>query len=479
MLALVTCQRGARLFSVSSQRYTIAQLASPTTLGHPLPWGISYTLSRRPEIPRLPRHLALELVLVEIGVGHTPRGCIVRQQIEAEAALACGVGEGGAGAVPSDHTSHECDENARGPSASETGNQSESSSDMPPGDEGNAAALSAVLSGGLGDEAVASDEDLFGDALDLPPPPPPIANPQEVASGARRRGANEDSFDWAPFRFIFSGPETKPPHGQWQATCPYHRLNDKTLCTKSMSIGMSGKESSKRILQWWCLQAPLYNRRRLHGGARMVASSAVPAPEIMEARRAALPVPPPVAPTDLALDAAEGTEAAPRPKRRKRSGNEDISAAASEAASAGASWDPESVRGRSIWVQISSNRILTFAQSMLWPCIMSGVTWGRLVKIASTLGPNHSVLTIVVHTRRSPMPKVPPPRQAQRARRRLRQRSGGSRPHRRCPRHPQGQRHRRRQWRARGAARRRRSRIAGCGGEFAAKPPQRRSRLPQ
>ena len=67
-----------------------------------------------------------------------------------------------------------------------------------------------------------------------------------------------------------AGAGAKDPHGSWQATCPYHQKNAKTLCTKSLSIGGDGgpdaREAALNMVFHWLVQAPLFTRQKLHNG---------------------------------------------------------------------------------------------------------------------------------------------------------------------------------------------------------------------
>jgi hypothetical protein len=55
--------------------------------------------------------------------------------------------------------------------------------------------------------------------------------------------------------------------GLYRATCPFHRLNVMTRCSRSVSVLNSGETArmyALRLLFTWCLGAPEFNRRRDH-----------------------------------------------------------------------------------------------------------------------------------------------------------------------------------------------------------------------
>ena len=149
----------------------------------------------------------------------------------------------------------------------------------------------------------------------LPPPverPPPLARDEvdeapraqpRVDGPARTRGSTHpDSFHWGPadsgFHLLYSPPEVKPPHGQWQATCHYHADSGKagktfTPCTRTMSVLVAGsKEIARDALMYWCMQAPLHDRKRYHCALPRQTYD-LPDRAIMLARARALRPPPP------------------------------------------------------------------------------------------------------------------------------------------------------------------------------------------
>ena len=143
------------------------------------------------------------------------------------------------------------------------------------------------------------------------PPPPPAEPAVARASGLSRR-RHPDTFMWGPFRLTFSSESIRPPFGQWQATCPYHAVSDKTKCKKSIQLrSLDDKERTRDLLKQWCLAAPNVDRRRRHAEL-LPRSYTVVAPEVLEARLALLPVPPDPdnLQTDEVLDALESSAAA-------------------------------------------------------------------------------------------------------------------------------------------------------------------------
>lgn len=155
--------------------------------------------------------------------------------------------------------------------------------------------------------------------LHMPRAEPPLVVGASEASGdgatasAReggiRRAVNPDSFDWGPaacpkaFHLTWSPPDVKPPHGQWQALCRFHRLNQTTACTKSLSAGI-GKLRAKRLAMAWCLVAPVHDRKRHHGAVRPQMLEPLDE-EVLDARMALMEPPPLAVPTDTELDQAE------------------------------------------------------------------------------------------------------------------------------------------------------------------------------
>ena len=120
------------------------------------------------------------------------------------------------------------------------------------------------------------------------------------------RERHPDSERFGPFYLTFT--VKRPPSGAWQAMCPYHALNHSTGCTKSMKISEGQpKELVKRMLKAWCLQAPLFNRRRLHGEVQPKSLALLP-DAVMQERVLDLPAPPQPLLPDSVLDGQEEPE---------------------------------------------------------------------------------------------------------------------------------------------------------------------------
>ena len=68
------------------------------------------------------------------------------------------------------------------------------------------------------------------------PPVPPMPPRPAVERAAVVRAVHQDTFVWGQFRFTWSSPESRPPHGGWQAACPYHKKNQ---ATSRSSCGMA------------------------------------------------------------------------------------------------------------------------------------------------------------------------------------------------------------------------------------------------
>ena len=154
----------------------------------------------------------------------------------------------------------------------------------------------------------------------LPPLPPPALDPG--AGLARERAARHrdaQSFVWGPFRITWSRPDQRPPHGSWQATCPYHALNSKTGCKKAIGLRESTENEKLKcrdLLKLWCLQAPTHDRQRSHNRAQPRQLELLD-DAVLEARLQALPE----APSRDALeddDTLDAREAAPKAKAKAR-----------------------------------------------------------------------------------------------------------------------------------------------------------------
>ena len=277
--------------------------------------------------PRAP--LALELD-VEMEEGEDPP----------QHALADG-GDGGGGPDAGEGDNHSSD-GSEGERSAHTSDMDRSDDDEEESEESHGAEPAPEAVVGAGDdvaddvglasvESVELDRAGLGDGADvdagsaapapppppLPPPlsPPPIIEPpgpggpggDADAAPARPRirgAAHPESFRWGPedrgFSFIYSPPEKKPPSGQWQCTCHYHKHTKKTLCTRTMSVLVAGGfQQARDILMLWALQAPLYDRKR-HHCALPRQTWDIPPAAIMDARAQVLPLPP--LPEDLKTD---------------------------------------------------------------------------------------------------------------------------------------------------------------------------------
>ena len=92
---------------------------------------------------------------------------------------------------------------------------------------------------------------------------PAVAEPSRPSDTRAAHERHPESGRVGPFTLSFS--MKRPPLGAWQATCPFHALNDKTGCTKAMKV--SAEHSSqmvRRMLLMWCLQAPHHTRKSTH-----------------------------------------------------------------------------------------------------------------------------------------------------------------------------------------------------------------------
>ena len=141
------------------------------------------------------------------------------------------------------------------------------------------------------------------------------AAPQAVLG----RNVHPDSFVWGPFRLTLGDESKRPPHGAWQATCPYHRLNHVTGCKRSMVLGVheDSKDLCKRVLMTWCLEAPLHKTKKAHAAAPCKVEDALEE-AVLNRRLRELPPPPRKAQTDVEIEAAESEENEAQPPAAKR-----------------------------------------------------------------------------------------------------------------------------------------------------------------
>ena len=123
---------------------------------------------------------------------------------------------------------------------------------------------------------------------------------------------------WGVFRFTWSSPEKRGPHGSWQATCPYHRASHVTGCKKSIALSSATPEDKTRccnLLKLWCLQAPQHERRSSHDTSQPRQLELLDEC-VLDARLASLPPVPASVRTDAEFDAA--AIAAPRAKGKAK-----------------------------------------------------------------------------------------------------------------------------------------------------------------
>ena len=140
--------------------------------------------------------------------------------------------------------------------------------------------------------------------------------PQSQARAPVVRQIQERSHRWGGFGMFhlnWEGPEVRPPHGAWQAVCPYHKLSSRTMCTKS--YGAHGPTESDialalSVVKHWCLLATKFDRKRAHGAIRVHSNFPMLSPEVLESR--VMNMPPPPDPENLlddyTLDFAQGRE---------------------------------------------------------------------------------------------------------------------------------------------------------------------------
>ena len=174
-------------------------------------------------------------------------------------------------------------------------------------------------------EAARGSDEATVDGVEMHPPPesptPSGHRPKDSDAAVAdirslSRVVHQDTFMWGPFRMTFSDKKSKPPYGQWQATCVYHKLNDKTGCKRSLSLGQVGqsKDRCKRVLMQWCLKAPLFETKRDHAAVPLNPSEALDQ-EVLDTRLQGLTPPPDHVRTDEAVDKAKADSSASLGKR--------------------------------------------------------------------------------------------------------------------------------------------------------------------
>ena len=172
--------------------------------------------------------------------------------------------------------------------------------------------------GGGADDVV---NDVGVDAGDVP------SGSDQVRGDAKRRRVDrqvhKDTVMWGPFRLTFKKASEGCPHGSWQATCPYHRLNTKTKCTKTRQLTTAAdSDAAKLYVMRWCMEAAAFPRKKLHAKFRPVASNMLPE-ALMQAQVHMLPEPPSreemlASLTDEILDLIEGKSQPPPEKKEKK-----------------------------------------------------------------------------------------------------------------------------------------------------------------
>ena len=69
----------------------------------------------------------------------------------------------------------------------------------------------------------------------------------------------------------------EPAHGH-RTFCRFHKLNDKTWCTRSMTIGSAegSKDLTLRLLKGWCVQAGKFKKKKDHARMALRPADALP-----------------------------------------------------------------------------------------------------------------------------------------------------------------------------------------------------------
>ena len=155
----------------------------------------------------------------------------------------------------------------------------------------------APAAAGVGDDppaspAPCSEEALFEELF--PPAGHPPADGVEgeqdlaaapVAPAARVAGPVEH---WGAFLITRTAAARSPPHGGLRASCPFHKLNDRTGCKKFVTLRegtAEHEECVRQALRHWCNQARHHDRQRGHMGHAGLDIARTPAPEVVLAER--------------------------------------------------------------------------------------------------------------------------------------------------------------------------------------------------
>ena len=110
--------------------------------------------------------------------------------------------------------------------------------------------------------------------------------------------------------FSFHWKRTHPiqrPHGSIEMVCPYHRLNDKSVCKKVLSLSnrsIHERDLVARTLKHWGNGAKNYNRQRLHILPFRLDTSLTPSEEVVNLQKLT-DAPPERVLSDIALDTQE------------------------------------------------------------------------------------------------------------------------------------------------------------------------------
>ena len=128
-----------------------------------------------------------------------------------------------------------------------------------------------------------------------------VADRMKLTS-ARRRGKHV--LTWGAFLMTY-----KPASDSWQASCRWHKLNERSGCKKTVKAGPLKEDhySAIRILKYWCMRAQAHNRQRLHlwiWDPLTMDMADIPPDAVLDAN---VPTtePPPIIFTDAQLDTAD------------------------------------------------------------------------------------------------------------------------------------------------------------------------------
>ena len=122
---------------------------------------------------------------------------------------------------------------------------------LPPPDEGN-------------DSEREPEIDVDSSSSERPEPEPRERRPVVDALDASDHLLK--NHDWGPFRITYRPPKGPLALGAWFARCPFHKLSEKTDCTRTSTIGApddGSRTAALRSLYMWCNSARSFDTKAM------------------------------------------------------------------------------------------------------------------------------------------------------------------------------------------------------------------------